>query len=159
MTAIDLIALAKALEGDLAASRVHRQQAQDFVVQLDSPGAATVVAASLHHYYGAIEALTERAMRAFGHTIPGGPRWHVDLLELACLDIEGARPALFGSASREALLELLSFRHFFRHAYAVAWDRDRLRRNCHVMLDAAPDIERDVQRFAATLRAAASSEA
>jgi len=205
MTRSDALALVKAIEADLAAARYHRQQALDFVTRLEQPGAATVVAASLHHHYGAIEVLVERTMRAFGHAIPSGPRRHAELLELAnqsrldpdpnrhaaslprslvrrttsapprslvrslpdeclpvhatlvSLDIEGTRPALFGAASRDALVELLSFRHFFRHAYAVAWDPERLRRNCEVMARAQAEIDDDVSRFVSIVRAAASA--
>lgn len=156
MTSADLLALAKALEGDLAAAHVHRAMARDFITRLGEPGGATVVAASLHHYYGALESLTERAMRAFGHALPSGSRWHKELLDLATLELEGTRPALFGRASHDALVELLSFRHFFRHAYAVAWDPARLERNVAIMDRSADHVDDDVRRFVATLVTAAS---
>ncbi len=155
MTRVDLLTLAKAIEADLAAASSHRALALEFVGKIETAGATTVVAASLHHYYSAIEALVERAMRAFGHSLPSGARWHVELLELAALEVEGVRPALFGPTAGTALLELLAFRHFFRHAYAVSWDPVRLTKNCHVMASAAEAIDADISRFVATLRAAA----
>lgn len=155
MTRPDLVAAAAALDGDLAAATAHADTAREFAARLGERGADTVVAASLHHYYTAVEALTERAMRAFGHSLPGGPRWHSELLELAATSIPGTRPALLGPESLRGLRELLAFRHFFRHAYAVDWDHDRLRRNVAVMNEVSEPLAADVGRFVATLRAAA----
>lgn len=154
MTTVDRLVLARALEADLEAARRQRSQALEFMAHPERPGALTVVAASLHHCYGALESLMERAMRAFGHALASGPRWHAELLEVASLEVPGVRPALFGEKARRALLELLAFRHFFRHAYAVGWDQDRLERLCRMLDEASPDIEGDVARFAEMLREA-----
>jgi len=152
---LDLLALGAALEADLAAAERHRELAVRFLPRLGEAGADTVVAGSLHHYYSAIEALVERAMRAFGHALPAGPRWHAELLTLAATDIAGTRPALLGPTSLWALHELLAFRHFFRHAYAVDWDVERLRRNVEIMTGAAAPVRDDVAGFVTTLREAA----
>lgn len=155
MTRQDLLALVAALEADLAAAERHRELAEAFAVRLGETGADTVVAASLHHYYSAIESLLERAMRAFGHALQAGPRWHMELLTLAATDVGETRPAVLGPASVGLLRELLAFRHFFRHAYAVDWDHDRLRHNVTVLQAATGPVREDVLRFVATLRAAA----
>jgi len=151
VTRLDLLVLAKAMTADLEAARHHRDLALRFITTPDAPGAATVVAASLHHYYGAIESMAERAMRTFAHAIPTGARWHAELLELASMDLEGTRPALFSDESRRMLLDLLSFRHFFRHAYAVDWDLGRLRKNCDLLTTGHDRLEEDMARFTAAL--------
>jgi hypothetical protein len=83
-------------------------------------------AVALHHAYGAVEAALSRVARELEGSLPTGPNWHRELLEAMALDLEGVRPALLSQTSLAGLRRLLAFRHFFRHAYAVAWDRARL---------------------------------
>jgi len=72
---------------------------------------------SLHHAYQVFESLLERMARALGMALPSGERSHQDLLDEACADLPGLRPALVPEAARHAWQELLRFRRFFRHAY------------------------------------------
>ena len=157
MTRVDLLALVRAIEGDLAQARAHRSLALAFEDRLDEPAAQTVVAASLHHYYTAIEAIAERTLRVFGQTLPHAERWHRELLEEASWELPGVRPAVFGAAATEALQELLKFRHFFRHAYAVAWRADKLRTNLALLGAGHRAIEADLEALLAMLRASATA--
>lgn len=92
-----------------------------------------LLAVDLHRWYTAVEALIERIERAFEVT-PGGPEWHTELLEGAVLELPGARPPILPEAALPQLRELLRFRHFFRHAYAVRFDAGKL-------LKLADDVE------------------
>jgi len=83
-------------------------------------------AVALHHAYGAIEGALTRVTKFFDGDAPSGSEWHQELLRTMSLEIPGIRPAILGEASVRGLRSLLGFRHFFRHAYAVAWDADRL---------------------------------
>lgn len=60
----------------------------------------------------------------------------MDLLLDAGLDLPGVRPPLVPGEAAEAWLYVLKFRRFFRHAYAVELDPQRLRENAE-RLDAA----------------------
>jgi hypothetical protein len=55
-----------------------------------------------------------------------GRDWHVALLENMSLDIEGVRPRVLSDESVRLLRQLLAFTHFFRHAYAVSLEAQRL---------------------------------
>ena len=55
-----------------------------------------------------------------------GPDWHQSLLDAMGLELEGVRPRMIGPGSHATLRMLLGFRHFFRHAHAVALDPAQL---------------------------------
>lgn len=88
-------------------------------------GTLAVLAVGLHRWYSALESMLERVERTFG-TMPTGADWHTDLLVGATLEIPEVRPPLLPAEHLEALRNLLKFRHFFRHAYAVELDKSRL---------------------------------
>jgi len=56
------------------------------------------------------------------------------------LDIDGVRPAVFSGATIGVLRRLLGFRHFFRHAYAVELDAQRLAILSDEIIAKAPTI-------------------
>lgn len=155
MTRNDLTALLLATHGDRRAAGRHAALALALGDRLDDPVAQAALAASLHHFYSALESLAERVLRAFDQTIPGGERWHQELLEMASLDIPDVRPALFSEGTLPLLRRSLAFRHFFRHAYAVAWDPDELAHNLETLRALLPRVEADLDRFAAILADAA----
>jgi hypothetical protein len=93
---------------------------------LAEPGPAAVAAVALHHAYGAVESALLRVARELGEGAPTGPDWHQALLDTMALDIPDVRPAVLSADTRDSLARLLAFRHFFRHAYAVALDAERL---------------------------------
>ena len=84
------------------------------------------VAVALHHAYSAYETILVRLAREFEGEPAAGPDWHQALLDRMSLELEGVRPRVIAAESQAALRLLLGFRHFFRHAYAVALDPERL---------------------------------
>ncbi|WP_296698919.1 hypothetical protein [Thiocapsa sp. UBA6158] len=101
-------------------------------------------AVALHHAYSAIESIMQRTARAIDGDLPSGAEWHQSLLHAMGLDIEGIRPAVLSRESVAALRELLAFRHFFRHAYAVEFDPERLASLRGGLLDAAPRLAHEL---------------
>jgi len=99
---------------------------------LDLSGPAVVegdlarAALALHHAYGALESLLARVARTVEGSLPEGADWHQALVSSMTLDIEGIRPRVLSAGAVEIVFRLLAFRHFLRHAYAVALDRKRL---------------------------------
>jgi hypothetical protein len=89
-------------------------------------GTLAHAAVALHHGYGAIESALERVARSLEGSLPSGRDWHVALLDSMALDIEGVRPRVISDESLRRLRRLLSFRHFFRHAYAAELEAPRL---------------------------------
>ncbi len=154
----ELLRLLAELRADRAAA--ERQQLI-FARVLDDPGfvaGAPVLAAaalSLHHYYSALESAFERIALAFEGAPTRSDRWHQDLLHQLELDIERVRPAVLRPETTALLRELLQFRHFLRHAYAVEIDPVKLRRVADDALRVAPLVSADLERFEAVLLAAA----
>jgi len=52
--------------------------------------------------------------------------WHKSLLERMRLDLEGIRPAFISEDTCRCLNELRAFRHFFRHAYDVDLEAEKI---------------------------------
>jgi hypothetical protein len=148
--AAQLHLLTAALEADLRAVAAHRDtvaRALDKAPWPESDPLAAVVAVALHHYYGGVESLMERIAIAFEGLPVRSDRWHQDLLFAMTLAVEDARPALWQPAAAGPLRELLGFRHFFRHAYAVDLDAAKLERLARVLADVHPAVVGDVKAF------------
>lgn len=118
--------------------------------------ARALVAVELHRYYSALEGAFERVARSLDGHVPSGEGWHRDLLRQVSLSIPGVRDGLVAPAVAGELSHLLSFRHFFRHAYAVELDWSRLiehrDRVHHVHSDVREGFERLLAHVEATLR-------
>jgi hypothetical protein len=104
-------------------------------------------AVALHHAYGAVESALVRIARAVDDGLPEGPEWHQSLLQVMGLDIASVRPAVLSVGTRELLLRLLGFRHFFRHAYAVELDGVRLEELRQHATALVPLLREDLARF------------
>jgi hypothetical protein len=90
------------------------------------PGALALAGVALHAWYTGVETIFERVAREVDGTVPTGDRWHRALLSQMSAAVPGTRPRVIDSALVAELAALLAFRHFFRHAYAVAFDANRL---------------------------------
>lgn len=110
---------------DKLAARIAQDPgpAQDPIVDR---GARAALAIDLHQLYTALESALERVARTVDGVVPAGPRSHDDLLRQAAHPVAGVRPAIFDAKTFGELTQLLSFRHFFRHAYVVELDWSRL---------------------------------
>lgn len=109
-----------------------------------------LVAVELHRYYTAVENVLERIERVVGALPPAGPSWHKDLLWGALRELADARPAILSAAVAPDLDAMLSFRRFFRHAYAVEFDPVRLDGLCGRMARIHAQVGTDLRRFART---------
>ncbi len=122
----------------------------------DNPAILAQAAVALHHAYGAVESALLRVARLLEGDAPQGPDWHQALLGSMALDIDGVRPAVLSVDSRDDLRRLLSFRHFFRHAYSVRLDADRLTELRAVAVRLRPALRTDFERLDGVLRDLAS---
>jgi len=117
-----------------------------------------LVAVALHGWYTGLETALERIARAIDQRVPTGETWHRDLLSQCTTEIPSVRPAVLPRATlHHDLVELLEFRRFFRHAYAVTLDPGRLRDNVDRLLRTAPVVAAALDEFETFLRTAQSS--
>ncbi len=108
---------------DLLEDIIQRKARQS---DLSDPVWLAYLAISIHRYYTALESTFERICRVFEGSLPSGTDTHHALLRDMALELPGIRPAVLQAKTVNALRPVLKFRHFVRHAYAVAWDRDRV---------------------------------
>jgi hypothetical protein len=101
----------------------------------------------LHGFYTGIEGMFERIARALDDELPKGESSHTRLLDSVALDLPGIRPAVIRRSLIPPLRKLLQFRRFFRHAYAVDWDFDRLAELSTIAISVWPDFRRDLDAF------------
>lgn len=114
------------------------------------------VGLDLHRWYTGLEALVERVERAFATLPTAAERWHQELLEGACLDIAGVRPAPLPAEALTDLLDVLRFRHFLRHAYIVELDPRRLSEVIASLARARRLVARSLDAFDAFLARAST---
>lgn len=91
----------------------------DSIKQLSSLELAGV-AALIHNFYNGVENVFKQLAISKGLTIPQGPSWHIDLIEICVAN------QIISHATSEMLKEYLSFRHFFSHAYSFDVDEERI---------------------------------
>ncbi|MBM4318586.1 MAG: hypothetical protein FJ125_01160 [Deltaproteobacteria bacterium] len=108
-------------------------------------------ACGLHGWYTGLEAVLERVARQVDGSIPTGERSHRILLSQEMTDFPGRRPAVLPRRLEPDLLALLSFRHFFRHAYGVRLDPARLRLEIERLLRVEPAVTAALDSFDAFL--------
>lgn len=119
------------------------------------PNLLARAAVALHHGYGAFEAALARVAKVFD-TEPTGANWHRSLLETMAMEVPGVRPAVLRSEVLPALRDLLAFRHFFRHAYAVPLEAGRLAALRQRAIDVRSPVLEDLARLDAWLAALAA---
>jgi hypothetical protein len=122
----DAAALQAVLLQDLEA--IHRIEEHLFALaklrltreQIDSLGFA------LHNVYNALENSFSQISLTFENHVKDRVRWHRELLEKMFLAIPPVRPAVLPPSARSVLIDLLGFRHLFRHGYELALDEGKL---------------------------------
>lgn len=106
-----------------------------------------VAAVALHGWYTAMETLLERIARTVDREVPSGSRSHAELLSQMMVAIPHVRPAVLSRTDEPALLALLAFRHFFRHAYAVELDPLRVEQEIRRLLQVAASVNQHLAQF------------
>ncbi len=143
---------------DQVAARIAKARGTQTDTESDD-AARAYLATELHRYYTALESVLERILRCVDGSVAAGTTWHRDLLRQASRQVPETRPAILGAAVVAELSHLLSFRHFFRHAYAVELDWDELeahrRRVAAVHPDALAGVNSMMQHLQASLAALA----
>lgn len=106
---------------DWAAVKSHRDGALSEDPRIARTSQA-FVAVSLDHAYQAFETILVRIERSLGLPERSGREWHRELLADAAKLLPGRRLPIYPESAQSAWVQLLKFRHFFRHAYTVQLD-------------------------------------
>lgn len=149
--------LLRDLEADLVALDGRADEIRVVLSAAQTPPSAAVLAVALHHYYTAFESALERSVRFLDGALPDGPDWHRGLLREATQELPGVRPAIASASCLPEWEQLLRFRHFFRHAYAVALDLARLWEHGERVQRLHPTARADLESLRARLRDAVAA--
>ena len=103
---------------------------------------------SLHNIYNALENCFKQISQSFENHVHDNTRWHRELLEKMFLDIKHLRPAVFPEELRSPLVELLGFRHVFRHAYDFELDQTKTAALWKRWLDENASVKQSLTLFA-----------
>jgi hypothetical protein len=149
--AADLRRLARDLLSDLEVLDAHATAIAAVAARPPplGPEGLAYVAVELHGWFTGLEQNLERVARTLEGSLPSGPAWHQDLLRGMMLELPEVRPAVLSPGLASDLAELLAFRHFFRHAYAVALDEERVRRHATRVATVRAQVRADLEAFAA----------
>ncbi len=120
----------------------------------EDPAALALAAVALHGWYTGIETIFERVGRELDGSLPTGDRWHRELLVQMSAEIPGTRPRVIEAALVPELAALLSFRHFFRHAYAVTFEARHLRTELTRLFKLAGSVDAALDELGVFLGAA-----
>jgi hypothetical protein len=79
----------------------------------------------LHDFYSGVERIFRMIATRVDEDLPGGPDWHVQLLQRMATDVKTVRPAVLPEETVRQLDRYLRFRHLFRHSYGfdLEWAR------------------------------------
>ncbi len=101
---------------------------------------------TVNQVYTGYERIFRNIANTFENSISDS-EWHRSLLDRMKLEIEGIRPAFLSEQSHKSLHELLSFRHYFRHAYDSDIDDEKFSIVAKRTLDLKKLLKDEVDRF------------
>ncbi len=137
------------ISSDLDALRKRALEGTDVLSSWSSVSRDKVIvsAVALHGWYTCLETLLERICREIDQEVPKGNASHRKLLVQAMTEVPQIRPLILSRTLLQDLLSLLSFRHFFRHAYAVELDPEKVREELTRLARIKSQIEQELLRF------------
>jgi hypothetical protein len=146
-----LARLLREYDVDLAALGARAAESAEVLPRLSLPGPSradvVLLAANLHGYYTALETLLGRVAGLFDQEVPRGASRHMELLEQMLTDVPGLRPALLPASVMPDLHELRKFRHFFRNAYVLDLDVDKIRGHAERLSRLDPPLRASLEGF------------
>lgn len=122
-----------------------------------SPQDLAYLGVQVSAWYNALEDFFGRVQLAFGETVGSAQGWHMELLNQMLSPLPHFRPAILDGALRPQLADVLKFRHFLRHAYAVQLSWDKLQRPVDAVIGSHPLVVTSLARFRVHLEASLAS--
>jgi hypothetical protein len=102
----------------------------------------------LHGFYGGLERIFETIATTIDGSVPGGERWHRDLLLQMGKEIQGIRPAIFSEETVRVTDEFRRFRHRIRNIYSFNLVPERIKALVEKLPRGSAEINSSLQDFA-----------
>ena len=106
----------------------------------------SALAALLHSFYNGLENMFKRVAVEVDADPPLGDNWHRKLLD-AMIAPTGLRPPVITPATHQQLLDYLSFRHVFRHAYSFRLRWEKMAALVHDCEGVLRQVEAEIRAF------------
>lgn len=151
--------LAQEIRDDRDALTRLCQDLRELARRWENPSKAEVAlgAVTVHAWYTGLERIFERVARQLDGEVPTGRQGHADLLRQVTVEVPGIRPAVVSSELHAELRQVLAFRHFFRHAYAVTLAPDLLKKEVDRVGSLADEVDASLDAFLRFLSATLNS--
>lgn len=101
----------------------------------------------VHGWYTGLEMIFERVARRLDQDVPRGEQSHKELLHQMATELPGLRPAVISDQAEVRLRQVLKFRHFFRHAYAVPYDPAKVLAEVERVCDLHAELGTNLQKL------------
>jgi len=99
------------------------------------------VAALIHNFYNGVENVFKQLVVSKGLSIPQGPSWHIELIEICIAN------QIISRSTSDILKEYLSFRHFFSHAYSFDVDEEKIAPLLERIKDVHKRLVKDISKI------------
>lgn len=131
----------KAVDKEDRGFRVVKRKGKDADFYLDS------VAFNLHSFYSGIEQIFEIVSNGVDEDVPSGSRWHKELLEQMSIELLGIRPTIISNATKQELIEFLTFRHLVRDIYTFEIKPEKLARLVKMLPNTFEHFMKEINDF------------
>lgn len=121
----------------------------DEIIEVDNSVYANryVFAMKTQELYTALEDLFKQIAKSFENHIKNLAEFHKELLIRMNTEMPKMRPAVLSRTSMLFLNEVLSFRHFVRHAYGCPLDEKKLRELQTRLREEFALVDQDLRKF------------
>lgn len=121
--------------------RVVKRKGKDADFYLDS------VAFNLQSFYSGIEQIFEIIANGIDEELPSGNRWHKELLDQMSIELPEIRPAIISNATKQELIEFLTFRHLVRDIYTFEIKPEKLERLVKMLPNTFEHFMKEINDF------------
>lgn len=149
-----VLALRSLIEDELQALERIASEMKETMAEVHDPPTRMEMRAIgdiIHDFYCGIESIFSRIAVQFDGGVPKTAFWHKDLLNQMNEPRQGARPAVIDDRLWTLLEDYLKFRHFFRNAYAVPLEWERLQLHIARMDETLAMLRTQLAQFFAAL--------
>ena len=110
----------------------------------------TALASVLHSFYNGVENVFLLIAKNIDNDSPEGANWHKKLL-IQMQEENDKRNQVISGDIEDELVELLAFRHFYRHSYSFSLDWEEMKTMVLNLFETWEKFQEDINRFIASV--------
>jgi hypothetical protein len=125
----DYLVLAGRIRGELEDIRrliVRSEKAWLAATAKEDDYYVDAAALNLHGFYAGVERIFEAIAQTMERSVPDGANWHQELLQQMAMEIQGVRPPVLSTGTRDMLGSYRGFRHVVRNVYTFNLDPEQI---------------------------------